>query len=183
LRARDLDTSEKEFKLAIGQNPRFVEALLNLGLIASLRGDRAGAEEWYRKADQVDPGLPSTARRFGDLYYEEGDFKQALAHYERALQLSPKLFPALVQAGSSARRVGDPARAAQYFEKAAALRADSWIPWYNLACLRATQGDVDAAFRALGESRKRGLRDQALLQQDPDLTALRGDPRFASFVQ
>ncbi len=183
LRARDLDTSEKEFTLALGQNPRFVEALLNLGLIASLRGNRAGAEEWYRKADQVDPGLPSTARRFGDLYYEEGDYKQALAHYERALQLSPKLFPALVQAGSSARRIGDPARAASYFEKAAALRADSWIPWYNLACLRATQGDVDAAFRALDESKKRGLRDQALLQQDPDLTALRGDPRFASFTQ
>jgi choline-sulfatase len=181
LRARDLDTSEKEFTLALGQNPRFVEAMLNLGLIASLRGSRAGAEEWYRKADGVDPGLPSTARRFGDLYYEEGDYKQALAHYERALQLSPRLFPALVQAGSSARRVGDPARAATYFEKAAALRTDSWVPWYNLACLRATQGEVDAAFRALDESRRRGLRDQALLQQDPDLTALRGDPRFAAF--
>jgi choline-sulfatase len=183
LRARDLDTSEKEFTLALGQNPRFVEALLNLGLIASLRGNRAGAEEWYRKADEVDPGLPSTARRVGDLYYEEGDYKQALAHYERALKLQPRLFPALVQAGSSARRVGDPARAASYFEKAAALRADSWIPWYNLACLRATQGEVDAAFRALDESRKRGLRDQALVQQDPDLTALRADPRFASFTQ
>jgi choline-sulfatase len=183
LRARDLDTSEKEFTLALGQNPRFVEAMLNLGLIASLRGNRAGAEEWYRKADEVDPGLPSTARRVADLYYEEGDYKQALSHYERALKLQPRLFPALVQAGSSARRVGDPARAASYFEKAAALRADSWIPWYNLACLRATQGEVDAAFRALDESRKRGMRDQALLQQDPDLTALRADPRFASFTQ
>lgn len=181
LRARDLDASEKEFTLALGQNPRFVEAMLNLGLIASLRGNRGGAEEWYRKADDVDPGLPSTARRFGDLYYEEGDYKQALAHYERALQLSPKLFPALVQAGSSARRVGDPARAAAYFEKAAALRTDSWVPWYNLACLRATQGDADAAFRALDESKRRGLRDQGLLQQDPDLTTLRGDPRFAAF--
>jgi arylsulfatase A-like enzyme/Tfp pilus assembly protein PilF len=183
LRARDLDGSEKEFTVALNQNPRFVEAMLNLGLIASLRGNRAGAEEWYRKADQVDPGLPSTARRFGDLYYEEGDFKQALAEYERALKLSPRLFPALVQAGSSARRVGDPARAAAYFEKAAALRVDSWVPWYNLACLRATQGEVDAAFRALDESKKRGLRDRELIQGDPDLTALRGDPRFASFVQ
>jgi choline-sulfatase len=183
LRARDLDTSEKEFKIALDQNPRFVEAMLNLGLIASLRGSRAGAEEWYRKADEVDPGLPSTARRFGDLYYEEGDYKQALAHYERALQLSPRLFPALVQAGSSARRVGDPARAATYFEKAAALRTDSWVPWYNLACLRATQGEVDAAFRALDESKRRGLRDRDLIQQDPDLTPLRGDPRFAAFVR
>jgi choline-sulfatase len=183
LRARDLDGAEKEFTVALNQNPRFVEAMLNLGLIASLRGNRAGAEEWYRKADDVDPGLPSTARRFADLYYEEGDYQQALAHYERALQLSPRLFPALVQAGSSARRVGDPARAAVYFEKAAALRTDSWIPWYNLACLRATQGEVDAAFRALDESKRRGLRDQELLQQDPDLTALRDDPRFAALTR
>jgi choline-sulfatase len=183
LRARDLETSEKEFTRALEMNPRFVEAILNLGLISSLRGNRAGAEQWYRRADEVDPGLPSTARRVGDLYYEEGDFKQALTHYERALQLSPRLFPALVQAGSSARRVGDPARAATYFEKAAALRADSWIPWYNLACLRATQGDVDGAFRALDESKRRGLRDRELLQQDPDLTPLRGDPRFAAFMR
>ncbi len=182
LRARDLETSEKEFTLALGEESalRRSDAQSRLDRLAARRSRRRRAVVSPAPTRSI-PGLPSTARRVGDLYYEEGDFKQALAHYERALKLSPRLFPALVQAGSSARRVGDPARAASYFEKAAALRADSWIPWYNLACLRATQGDVDAAFRALDESKKRGLRDQALLQQDPDLTPLRGDPRFAAF--
>jgi hypothetical protein len=42
---------------------------------------------------------------------------------------------------------------------------------------------VNGAFRALGESTERGLRDRELLQQDPDLTPLRGDPRFAAFIR
>lgn len=179
----DLDGAEQGFKKALELNPRFIEAMLNLGLVASLRGDNAGAETWYRKADGVDPSFPATARRLGDLYYEQGQFAHALASYEHALQLSPKLFPAMVQAGNSARRVGDPAKAAARFTRATELRPDSWVPWYNLACLRATTGDTDGALTALRESVTRGVADPALLDSDPDLTSLRGDPRFAALVR
>jgi tetratricopeptide (TPR) repeat protein len=164
-------------------NPRFIEAMLNRGLIASLRGDPAAAERWYRRADETNPGVPATARRLGDLYYEQGRYREALAHYDRALAIAPRLFPALVQAGNSARRVGDSARAAASFEQAAVVRPESWIPWYNLACLRATQGDLEGAFTALRESLKRPGADRELLNQDPDLSLLRSDPRFRALVR
>jgi arylsulfatase A-like enzyme/Flp pilus assembly protein TadD len=179
----DLDGAEQGFKKALELNPRFIEAMLNLGLVSSLRGDNAGAEAWYRKADGVDPNFPATARRLGDLYYEQGQFAQALASYEHALQLSPKLFPAMVQAGNSARRVGDPAKAAASFTRAAQLRPDSWVPWYNLACLRATTGDADGALTALRESVTRGVADPTLLDTDPDLAPLRADPRFGALAR
>ena len=181
--ARDLDAADEEFARALEMNPRFIEAMLNRGLIASLRGDRAAAEQWYRRADEGSPGFPATARRMGDLFYEQGRYREALAHYDRALAVAPRLFPALVQAGNSARRVGDPARAAISFERAAAVRPESWIPWYNLACLRATQGDREGALMALGESLKRPGVDRELLNQDPDLSALRADPRFHTLVR
>jgi arylsulfatase A-like enzyme/Flp pilus assembly protein TadD len=179
----DLDGAEQGFKKALELNPRFIEAMLNLGLVSSLRGDNAGAGAWYRKADGVDPNFPATARRLGDLYYEQGQFSHALASYEHALQLSPKLFPAMVQAGNSARRVGDPAKAAASFARAAELRPDSWVPWYNLACLRATTGDAEGALAALRESVTRGVADPALLDSDPDLAPLRADPRFAALAR
>jgi choline-sulfatase len=177
-----LDEADRSFARALELNPRFTEAMLNRGLIASLRGDQAGAEAWYRRADAVDPNFPATARRLGDLYYEQGQYREALASYDHALKLSPRLFPALVQAGNSARHLGDAPRAAASFEQAAGLRPDSWIPWYNLACLRATSGDADGALRALGESVRRGLNDPSLLQNDPDLAAVRTDPRFTALA-
>ncbi len=181
--ARDLDAADAAFGRALEMNPRFIEAMLNRGLIASLRGDRAAAEQWYRRADEASPGFPATARRLGDLYYEQGRYREALAHYDRALTLAPQLFQALVQAGNSARRIGDPGRAAASFARAADVRPESWIPWYNLACLRATQGDVDGALAALRESLNRPGADRELLTTDPDLSTLRADPRFQALVR
>jgi choline-sulfatase len=180
---QQIDDADREFTRALDLNPRFIEAMVNRGLIASLRGDQAKAESWYRQAEAIDPNVPTTARRLGDLYFEMGQYRQALASYDRALTLAPRLFPAMVQAGTSARRLGDVARATSSFERAATLRPDSWIPWYNLACLRASTGDVDGAFKALHESATRGIADPSLLQNDPDLDRLRVDARFATLVR
>jgi choline-sulfatase len=180
---RDLAGAEQGYSRALKMNPRFVEAMLNLGLIASLRGDHTSAERLYRQAEQAHPGFPATARRLADLFYEQGRYREALAGYEEALKRSPTVFPALVQAGNSARRVGDPVAAAAYFARASAARPDSWIPWYNLACLRATTGDVDAAFAALDETLERGIDDPSRLRTDPDLQGLRRDPRFARITR
>jgi arylsulfatase A-like enzyme/Tfp pilus assembly protein PilF len=176
---RDLKGAEAGYRRSLQMNPRFVEARLNLGLIASLRGDQAAAEQQYRQAEAAHPGFPATARRMGDLFYEQGRYREALTSYEEALSRAPTIFPALVQAGNSARRVGDPKKAAVYFARAAEARPDSWVPWYNLACLRSTTGDIDGAFAALDESRRRGIADPSLLRTDPDLQALRRDRRFA----
>ena len=66
----------------------------------------AEAETWYRKAIAADPGFPRVYRRLADLYYERGDFAQALADYRKTLAAEPKDFDALVQAG----QLGAPVR-------------------------------------------------------------------------
>lgn len=179
---RDLEEAHKRFTAALAMNPKFVEAMSNLGLVASLRGDAAAAEQWYVRAEAADPGFPATPRRFADLHYEQGRFAEALAYYERALARAPNHFPALVQAGNSARRTGDTARAEEYFRRAASLRPDSWIPAYNLACLYAVTGRPADALAALRDSRGRGLPSRALVLQDPDLAAVRGEPGFAALA-
>jgi hypothetical protein len=49
---------------------------------------------------------------------------------------------------------------------------------YNQACCLALKGDKDAAFDRLRTAVERGLRDFAHAEKDPDLAALRGDPRW-----
>jgi Flp pilus assembly protein TadD len=88
----------------------------------------------------------------------------------------------MVQAGNCARRAGDFAGAGSYFDQAAALRADSWIPPYNQAGLAAVQGDADGAFAALETSVARGLPRDILLAEDADLAELRADRRFGALL-
>ncbi len=49
---------------------------------------------------------------------------------------------------------------------------------YNLACLRAAEGDASGAFAALAGALDDGWNDSARLDEDPDLAALRSDPRW-----
>ena len=94
----------------------------------------------------------------------------------------PHNFAGLIQAGASARRVGDGEAARQYYQRAAELRPDSWIPTYNLACLYAVQGDRDAALAQLTRAVADGISDPDLLQTDTDFESLRKDREFISLA-
>jgi arylsulfatase A-like enzyme/Tfp pilus assembly protein PilF len=173
-----LEEAEKQYQTVLAANAGFVEAMANLGFIASLRGDDKSAEEWYQKAIAADPGFPLARRRFGDLHYEAGRYADALGFYEKALEVSPHDFRAAIQAGNSARRLKDPEKAASYFRRAAAMRPDSWVPSYNLACLFAVDGRTKDALAALEVAVSKGLNLPRLLAGDPDLASLRDEPGF-----
>lgn len=64
-------------------------------------------------------------------------------------------------------------------EGALALGPDAGVA-YNTACALARTGWVDEALARLGEAIDGGAADPTLLDRDPDLAALRGDPRFAA---
>jgi adenylate cyclase len=53
---------------------------------------------------------------------------------------------------------------------------------YNAACLYALEGEVDKAIASLQEAVTRGFGNRAWLEHDPDLDALRGDPRFQDLL-
>jgi choline-sulfatase len=177
--ADDLDTADQHFMAALEITPGFVEAMSNLGVTAALRGDEAAAERWYREAIAADPGFPRVYRRLADLQFERNDFASALASYRRVLEALPDDFQSLVQAGTCARRTGDVEASASFFDAAARLRPDSWIPVYNHACLMAVTGDRVAALQLLRRALE--LRPAAvdLLADDTDWESLRNDPEFA----
>jgi arylsulfatase A-like enzyme/tetratricopeptide (TPR) repeat protein len=179
----ELDEAERQFRRGLQVNPVFVEAMSNLGFLAALRGDDKGAEAWYRKAIAGDPQYPRVWRRIADLYYERGDFPHALEYYRKALANQPDDFEATLQAGNAARRANDPHAAVRYFLAAETLRHDSWMPPYNLACLRAVSGQAEKAVTLLETSLKRGFSRSALLATDPDLAAVRQRPEYSDLLR
>ncbi|MCL4693929.1 MAG: hypothetical protein KJ060_15630, partial [Candidatus Hydrogenedentes bacterium] len=120
-----------------------------------------------------------------DLLFVEQEYTRALTYYQRVLDTTPNHFAALLQAGLCAQRTGNAGAATSYFESAGDLRSDSWIPPYNLACLKAVGGDAEAALALLNEALDKAAADSALLQalqSDPDLAPLRDREDFKGLV-
>lgn len=74
-------------------------------------------------------------------------------------------------------------RALQADQMLVRLRPDRPVPWYNLACSSALLGLTDKAFTALERALRLGYSPIAHLRRDPDLAALRDDPRFARLLR
>ncbi len=186
LRRDDLDEAERRFRQALELAPGDVDAMGNLGFIDAARGDDAGAQAWYERAIAIDPTYPHVHRRLADLFYDRKEYARALEYYRRVLGALPEYFEVLIQAGNSARFLGDAPTAAAYYDQAGRVRPDSWIPSYNLACLRATNGAPEDALALLGEAAGQGLASQELLDDNDDLDAVRtlaGWPALVERVQ
>lgn len=69
------------------------------------------------------------------------------------------------------------------FDRAAASGKLDAGQHYNHACVLALSGSADRAFEALRAAVESGYTDSAHMQQDPDLSSLRADPRFAALLQ
>ncbi|MCW5893133.1 MAG: tetratricopeptide repeat protein [bacterium] len=177
-----MDEAERRFRAALELAPSYVEAMSNLGGVAAVRGDAAGAEAWYERAIAVDPSYPHVHRRLADLFYDRHDWARALAYYRRVLAALPTPFEVLVQAGNAARFLGDDAAARDYYAAAGRVRADSWIPPYNLACLAALAGDAGGALALLGEAADLGLAAPPLLDDNDDFASLRATPEWTQLA-
>ena len=65
--------------------------LLLAGLTAEKQEDRQGAELFYRRALEAEPGLAQAHKNLGDIAYARGAAEEALRLYQRAVELDSEL--------------------------------------------------------------------------------------------
>lgn len=81
------------------------------------------------------------------------------------------------------RDIGDLRRAAASLGIAAVVRPDEPNVHYNLACARALAGMSDEALDTLERAFALGFDDREWMASDPDLAALRSEPRFVALLE
>ncbi len=101
----------------------------------------------------------------------------------RILERDPFYTDALRVHGNNLAAKGQFTRALQVDRRLVRLLPDRAIPWYNLACSYAVLGMIDPAFSALQRAVDLGYHHVDHLRRDPDLKALRHDPRFARLLR
>ena len=133
--------------------------------------------------DQDRPSGPSRPETSTRVLREQTQRDFELEFLGRLLERDPFHADALrVQAHHLAAK-GLYARALQLDKRLVRLQPERPVPWFNLACSYALLGLVEPAFAALQRAVDLGYRPVRQLTRDPDLKALRPDPRFARLVR
>ncbi|MEC7641254.1 MAG: tetratricopeptide repeat protein, partial [Nitrospinota bacterium] len=85
------DEAIYEFKQALKSNPKLLQGYNNLAL-ALIKKQRYGeALDFIHKAEFLVPGMYETQNLFGRVYFSMGDFDRAIASFENAIRIQPKI--------------------------------------------------------------------------------------------
>ncbi len=205
--------AEQDLQRAITLSPRDAEIRRLYGsFILAPRGLTAQAIENTRLATELDPGAPLCWNALGVHLMQAGQYANARAPLEKALQLNPdqsfaalNLAKALVLGGDAARALPVAAGAispgrrltaiaivhhslGQEDESRKALEAltaqyGTRNP-YQIATVHAWRGERDQAFHWLDRSLALSDREMFLqVKVDPMLRGLHGDPRFNALLR
>src|SRR6187551_2674507 len=90
----DLETADARFTLALEYSPRFVEALVNQGLVELQRGNFDRASELIMRARRLNPDVAQPHHALGVLAERQARPDEASRHYYAALEVDPGFAPA-----------------------------------------------------------------------------------------
>ncbi len=107
---------------------------------------------------------------------------RAMQVLERHLLIDPQDGRALQLGTVIAARLGRRDKARDFAARAIEVRPDSFATYYNVACAYSVLGDVDDALVMLDRAVQHGRGNLEWIGQDPDLNALRPDPRFKALL-
>lgn len=85
----DYDNAKKYYLKAIKQDPKYVEAYDNLGLVYRRLGELDKAMEYYKKSIEIYPNGPTAHQNLAVVYGLKKDFKSAIKEYEAILEITP----------------------------------------------------------------------------------------------
>ena len=120
-RARDAVAS---FERAAAIDSNNASYWANLGNARRASGDRAGAEQAYRRALEADARTADAANGLGVLLVEANRPAEAAPWFERAVAAAPDLVEARLNLGIALQSAGDAKRAADAYRLVLAARGD-----------------------------------------------------------
>jgi tetratricopeptide (TPR) repeat protein len=180
------DESAAEFKKAIDLEPTFIH-FRNLGMVLSEAGRYAEAERALSRSIELRPnqyrawGLLASiyADRHADGAKVRDTYLKAIALAADLLKQTPKDEYLLADVGGYYAAVGKEKESLPLLAQAAALAPDIPEVLYQVAVGYEMLHRRDEALRSLAIARTSGYPSDAI-QRNPQLAALRADPRYAS---
>jgi tetratricopeptide (TPR) repeat protein len=171
----------------------------NLGgqlVIRLMRGDLAGAIAYTDSVWRADPEPAYTWARLGEAYFMAGNAAEAERFYSGALARDPAstnlytwkstalpLAYLYMKSGRTAEAAPLIAHSYAHADQLLKIGQEPWNAYYQYAALALLQGDRAGAIRWLRATHLAGMPGPVLIERDPLLADLRGDPEFTEIVR
>lgn len=167
--------AEIAFKQALKINPQYMEAALNLSVVYNNLGLGKKSKEIYRKLKKYGAKsrgamdfllmqkIANMHAEIGDLYHSVGEYKLAIAEYEKAVDLCPQYIDIQTKLGSAYREAGNAAKALQIFSKSKS-KATKFAPyWIALGVTYYAKNNRSAARKSWAKAVKLEPRNKVAL--------------------
>ncbi|MEJ2205012.1 MAG: tetratricopeptide repeat protein [Gemmatimonadota bacterium] len=184
-----LPESEAAFERAVELDPRLFEARYFHARACFQQGRFEDAADLFREASKVREDY-AAAFFVGQSLEALGRHPEARAAYEGALTVSERhldLNPddprAATMRAVSLCRLGRVKQGLEWADRALTMDPEDAGVRYNAACLFSVAGKVDRALECLESAMAVGFGNREWLTRDPDLDAVRPDPRFRRLMQ
>jgi adenylate cyclase len=183
------EEADRDFRRALDLNPGLSDAHYFFARHLVSAGRPAEAAEQFEEAARVNPDdyaslcLVVTVYRglAGEERAREAS-RRALAAVERRLRVDPGDVRALYLGAGVRVQLGERDRGVAMAERVVELQPDDFTVLYNAACVFAVAGESQKALDALDRAVVGGRGFRKWIENDHDLDAVRGDPRFAEIL-
>ncbi len=163
-----LDLAKKNYEHAIKLDPRYSEAINNLGTIYYTSKNYHHAISCYKHALRYSSQNASIYSNLGAAYFARKDYRRASEYYEVALKLDPDVFEHRGTFGTmmQERTVAELATFHLYLAKA-----------------YAKAGANDRALIYLRKALEEGVKDRNKIPEIPEFAVLKKDPAFLQLLE
>lgn len=162
-----LDMAKKNYERAIKMDPKYSEAINNLGTIYYAQKSYRRAIGYYKRALRYSTPSASIYSNLGAAYFGRKDFKHATDCYEEALKLDPDVFERHSSFGTLMQ------------ERTVDERATFHL---YLAKFYAKSGADERALIYLRKALEEGVKDRQKIPAMPEFSLLKTNPAFTQLL-
>ena len=163
-----LGLARKSYERSVKLNPKYAEAINNLGTVAYAQKNYRRAANYYKKALLYTPDSASIHSNLGTAHFARKKYEDAMTEYQRAIALDPNVFEHRGSQGTVLQERSVEERAKFHF---------------HLAKLYAKSGQPDRALQYLRKALEEGLKDRDKLASEDAFELLRDNPEFQTLLK
>lgn len=141
-RRNDYDTAIEKLRKAIKINPKSALAHSVLAVVFSSMNAHQDAKRHYELSVKYAPNDPTVLNNYGSFLCQQGEYKRAVAYYEKILQNPFYKTPEIAHENAGVCLMGDDnyVAAEKHFRKALRISPELPISLYNMVIIEAGQG-------------------------------------------
>lgn len=162
-----LDLAKKNYEHSIKLDPRYGEAINNLGTIYYAEKSYRRSIGYYKRALRYSKTSASVYSNLGAAYFARKDYKRATQYYEEALKLDPDVFEHHGTFGTIMQE--------RTVEELATFHL-------YLAKMYAKAGSKDRALIYLRKALEEGVKDRSKIPEIPEFANMKKDPAFLQLL-